>query len=102
MTHAKAILTHYRLKQKKKPEQNFIYNEKVLARITAAANLQPADHVLEIGPGLGSLTRHLAHAAGRVVAVELDDRLLPILQGELADLPNVEIVHADILAVDPA
>lgn len=102
MTHPKTLLDQYDLQPKKSLGQNFIYDENVLARITAAANLQPADNVLEIGPGLGSLTRHLAQAAGRVVAVELDDRLLPILQEELADLPNVEIVHADILNVDPA
>jgi 16S rRNA (adenine1518-N6/adenine1519-N6)-dimethyltransferase len=100
--HPKTILDQYSLQPKKSLGQNFIYDENVLARIAAAANLQPADNVLEIGPGLGSLTRHLAQAAGRVLAIELDDRLLPILQGQLADLPNVEIVHADILAVDPA
>jgi 16S rRNA (adenine1518-N6/adenine1519-N6)-dimethyltransferase len=102
MSHPKTVLDQYGLQPKKSLGQNFIYDENVLARITAAANLQAADNVLEIGPGLGSLTRHLAQAAGRVVAVELDDRLLPILQGELAALPNVEIVHADILNVDPA
>jgi 16S rRNA (adenine1518-N6/adenine1519-N6)-dimethyltransferase len=77
--HPKAILDQYNLQPKKSLGQNFIYDENVLARITAAANPQPTDNVLEIGPGLGSLTRHLAQAAGRVVAVELDDRLLPIL-----------------------
>lgn len=102
MTHPKVILEQYNLQAKKSLGQNFIFDENVLARIATAAHLQPTDKVLEIGPGLGSLTRHLAQAAGRVVAIELDDRLIPVLQAQLADLPNVEIVHGDILAVDPA
>ncbi len=57
---------------------------------------------MEIGPGLGSLTRQLAQPAGRVVAVELDGRFLPILQTELAGLDNVELVHGDILDQDTA
>ncbi|MEZ4834253.1 MAG: 16S rRNA (adenine(1518)-N(6)/adenine(1519)-N(6))-dimethyltransferase RsmA [Caldilineaceae bacterium] len=76
-------------------------DETHLARI-AAADLTPADTVLEIGPGLGVLTRHLAEQAGYVVAVELDDRLIPILRQRFANQPNVRFVHADILAVKVA
>ncbi len=77
-------------------------DETHLARIAAAADLMPADTVLEVGPGLGVLTRHLAQQAGRVVAVELDDRLIPILRERFVDQPNVHFVHADILTVDVA
>lgn len=102
MLHPKQILEKYNLHPKKSLGQNFIYDDYVLAKIAAAAELTPADTVLEIGPGLGSLTRHLAHSANRVVAVELDDRLIPIFQKQLAEYPNVELVHGDILDIDPA
>ena len=65
----------------------------------AAADLSPEDTVVEVGAGLGTLTRPLAEQAGRVVAVELDDRLVEILRQELADLPNVQIIHGDILRI---
>ncbi len=82
--------------------QNFLADETHLAAIAAAANLTADDAVLEIGPGLGVLTRHLAEQAGRVVAVELDDRLLDMLRDRFADQPHVKFIHADILDVDPA
>ena len=96
------LIRRYDLDPKKSLGQNFLVDESHLARIAAAADLSPADTVLEIGPGLGVLTRHLAAQAGRVVAVELDDRLIPILQELFADQPHVSFVHADILEVDPA
>jgi 16S rRNA (adenine1518-N6/adenine1519-N6)-dimethyltransferase len=102
MLHPKQILTHYGLEAKKSLGQNFISDENILARIAAAAELTPADNVLEVGPGLGSLTHQLARAAGRVVAVELDDRLLPILALEMGGYDNVELVHGDILEQEPA
>jgi 16S rRNA (adenine1518-N6/adenine1519-N6)-dimethyltransferase len=98
----KQILTHYGIEAKKSLGQNFISDENILARIAAAADLTRGDNVLEVGPGLGSLTHHLARAAGRVVAIEVDDRLLPILQVELGGYDNVELVHGDILEQDPA
>lgn len=100
--HPKTILDRYGLEPKKSLGQNFLFDENVLARIVDAADLQPNDEVLEIGPGLGSLTRQLASRAKRVVAVELDGRLIPALQNELVDLDNVEIVQGDILEQDPA
>lgn len=102
MTHPKHILEKYNLTPKKSLGQNFINDDFVLARIAAAAELTPTDEVLEIGPGLGSLTRHLARTADRVVAVELDGRLLPILQEQLEGYDNVTLVHANILDIDPA
>lgn len=100
--HPKKILEQHEIAAKKSLGQNFLFDENVLARIVAAADLTGDDHVLEIGPGLGSLTRQLAETAGGVVAVELDDRLFPILQAELASYDNVTLVHEDILSLDPA
>jgi 16S rRNA (adenine1518-N6/adenine1519-N6)-dimethyltransferase len=100
--HPRQILDRYGIAPKQSLGQNFLYDEGLLARIAAAAELSPDDAVLEIGPGLGALTRQLAQAAGRVVAVELDDRLLPVLRYELEPFANVEIVHGDILSFDPA
>ncbi len=96
------LIRRFDLDPKKSLGQNFLVDESHLARIAAAADLTAADTVLEIGPGLGVLTRHLAAQAGRVVAVELDDRLIPVLAELFADQPNVSFVHADILKVDPA
>jgi len=80
--------------------QNFLVDPAHRARIVAAANLTRADTVLEIGPGPGVLTELIAQQAGRVVAVELDDRLIPILRERFAGQPQVSIVHADILKVN--
>ncbi|MFZ0545772.1 MAG: rRNA adenine dimethyltransferase family protein, partial [Candidatus Promineifilaceae bacterium] len=102
MEHPKHILEKYGFSPKKSLGQNFIYDAYVLAKIAASAELTPDDDVLEIGPGLGALTRHLAHAAKRVVAVELDGRLTPILQKQLVDYANVELVEGDVLEFDPA
>lgn len=102
MQHPKNLLAQHGLSPKKSLGQNFIYDDYVLARIVDAAELGPDDDVLEIGPGLGSLTRHLAHAAQRVVAVELDDRLIPIFEEQLDDYTNIKLVHNDILKVNPA
>ena len=101
MEHPRHLLQRYNLRPKKSLGQNFLVNEGALGRIVAAADLSPQDTVLEIGPGLGVLTRQLAEVAGRVVAVELDGRLMSVLQDQLADLPNVELVEGDILAFEP-
>jgi 16S rRNA (adenine1518-N6/adenine1519-N6)-dimethyltransferase len=100
--HPRQLLDRHGIAPKQSLGQNFLFDEGLLARIAAAAELSPSDEVLEIGPGLGALTRHLAQAAGRVVAVELDDRLLPVLRYELASFANVELVHGDILTFDLA
>jgi 16S rRNA (adenine1518-N6/adenine1519-N6)-dimethyltransferase len=81
--------------------QNFLIDTSHLDRIVAAADLQRDDVVLEIGPGVGTLTRRLAEQAGHVVAVELDNRLIELLRADFADQPHVEIVHSDILEIDP-
>ena len=96
------ILQRHGLHPDRRLGQNFLVDEAALRRIVAAAELAPQNMVLEIGPGLGSLTRHLVLAARRVVAVELDTRLLPALRETLAEASNLEIVNGDILQIDPA
>lgn len=82
---------------KRRLGQNFLFDPAILRRIVEAARLSPEDTVVEIGPGHGRLTRMLAGAAGRVIAIELDDALFRRLEGELGALPNVELVHEDAL-----
>jgi 16S rRNA (adenine1518-N6/adenine1519-N6)-dimethyltransferase len=101
LSHPKELLAAFGLEPKKSLGQNFLFDENVLARIVETAEIQPSDHVLEIGPGLGSLTHLLARQAAQIVAVELDDRLLPILQGQLALYDNVRLIHGDILKQRP-
>jgi len=96
-----ALLRQFNLHPDKSLGQNFLVDEGALAKVAAAAELGPEETVLEIGPGLGSLTRHLAVSARRVVAVELDEGLLPALREVLKPHPNVEVVHGDILNLSP-
>jgi 16S rRNA (adenine1518-N6/adenine1519-N6)-dimethyltransferase len=96
-----ALLRAHGIHPKKSLGQNFLVDSAALERIVAAAEIQPEEAVLEIGPGLGSLTRYLAAAARRVVAVELDVNLIPLLQSVLAGSTNVKIVHGDILEQNP-
>jgi 16S rRNA (adenine1518-N6/adenine1519-N6)-dimethyltransferase len=91
-----------RIRPKKSLGQNFLTDPHYLGRIIAAAQVGPLDQVLEIGPGLGHLTRGLASRAGRVVVVELDDRLISELRTAFSSQTNVEIIHADALEFDPA
>lgn len=100
--HIAGLLRAHGINPKKSLGQNFLLDQAALRKITEAAEIPAGGEVLEIGPGLGSLTRYLARAAGRVVAVELDDKLIPILQEVLRDTPGVEIIHGDILQQDPA
>ncbi len=100
--HVPQLLRRFGLRPKKSLGQNFLVDEAALARVAAAADLSPSDTVLEIGPGLGSLTRHLAEAARRVVAVELDQDLLPALRFVVEPYANVDIVQGDILGLDPS
>ena len=95
------LLREFDLRPKKSLGQNFLADEHALRRIVQNAEVHHSDAVLEIGPGLGSLTRHLAEAARRVVAVELDPHLIPILNQVLMDWSNVEVIHGDMLGHDP-
>ena len=80
--------------------QNFLIDSHVLNKIIAGAEVGPDDVVLEIGPGIGTMTQYLAEAAGKVIAVEVDKNLLPILEETLAPYDNVEVIHADVLSLD--
>ncbi|MCX5998366.1 MAG: 16S rRNA (adenine(1518)-N(6)/adenine(1519)-N(6))-dimethyltransferase RsmA [Chloroflexi bacterium] len=82
--------------------QHFLVDRRVLRRVVSAAELTPHDTVIEVGPGLGVLTRELAQCAGQVIAVEADPRLASALSGVMAAVPNVRIVQADILQTDTA
>ncbi len=96
------ILRRHNLWPKKQLGQSFLEDESALEKVVAAAELQPTDTVLEIGPGLGSLTRHLARATQRVIAVEIDSGLLPPLEEVLRPYDNVDVILADILRLDLA
>jgi 16S rRNA (adenine1518-N6/adenine1519-N6)-dimethyltransferase len=96
-----SLLKRYDLRAHKGLGQNFLQDPLALERIATAAEIQPTDTVLEIGPGLGSLTRYLAVAANEVVAVELDADLLPPLKQVLAPYQNVRLIHGDILKLSP-
>lgn len=80
--------------------QNFLTDRNVVARIAGLVDTSPAEQILEIGPGKGALTELLAADGGRLVAVELDTRLVPLLRAKFSNNPRVEIVQGDILAVD--
>lgn len=97
-----ALLRAHGLSPKKSLGQNFLIDSAALEHIIGAAEVPPDSSVLEVGPGLGSLTRYLALAARRVVAVELDANLIPVLEDVLQSAGNVEIVHGDMLKLDPA
>ena len=97
-----ALLRTYHLQPKKGLGQNFLIDPAALQQVVEAAEIGPQDTVLEVGPGLGSLTRGLAQKARRVVAVELDADLFPVLQHVLKDFPNVTLVQGDILELNPA
>jgi len=96
------LLEQWDLRPNKGLGQNFLVDPAALDKIVAAAELTPDDVALEVGAGLGTLTRRLAQEAGRVVAVELDQRLIPVLESVLAGLDNVTLVRGDILELDPA
>ena len=98
---AEALLRRYRLHAHKGLGQNFLQDPLALESIVAAAEIRPTDSVLEIGPGLGSLTRYLAVAAKEVIAVELDANLISPLKTVLSPHQNVQIIHGDILKLSP-
>ncbi len=96
----KEVLAKYNMSAKKKFGQNFLIDSHVLEGIVEAAGVTEDDLVLEIGPGIGSLTQYLAEAAGKVIAVEIDKTLLPVLAYTLSEYNNVTVINEDILKVD--
>ena len=96
------ILKKYGFSFKKSLGQNFLIDPNVLHNIVSHAELTKESAAIEIGPGIGALTEHLARNAGQVVAFEIDQRLLPVLEDTLSPYDNVEIVHSDILKANVA
>lgn len=94
------VLQKYDFVFQKRFGQNFLIDTHVLEKIIASANITKDDFVLEIGPGIGTMTQYLAQAAREVAAVEIDNSLIPILQDTLKDWDNVTVIHNDILKVD--
>ncbi len=97
-----AVLQKYNFVFQKKFGQNFLIDPRVLEKIITAAEITEDDCVLEIGPGIGTMTQHLACAAKKVIAVEIDRALIPILQDTLKDYDNVRIINEDVMKVDLA
>lgn len=96
----KQIIKKYEFNFKKNFGQNFLVDERVLDKIVSAADINENDLVIEVGPGIGTLTQAMAKKAGKVVSVEIDKTLVPILGELLADYDNIEIINEDILKVD--
>ncbi len=99
-TRTQAILNQYNLHASKRFGQNFLTDLSVLQDIVQGAEIGPEDTVIEIGPGIGSLTEQLAKVAARVVAYEIDKKLIPILAETLASYDNIEVINQDILKTD--
>jgi len=102
LAQTKRLLRHFDLRARKSLGQHFLIDEEVLKLITSAAELAYTDVIMEIGPGLGVLTKELARQGGWVVTIELDSKLAVILEQSLAPFNNVTIISEDILQVDPA
>jgi 16S rRNA (adenine1518-N6/adenine1519-N6)-dimethyltransferase len=98
---ARRLLDQHGIRPAKSLGQHFLVDQTVLGRIVAAAGLVRDDVVLEVGAGLGALTGHLARSGARVIAVELDDRLMPALRSAVSGAPNVTLVQGDILDLSP-
>lgn len=97
----KQILAKYSVKPNKILGQNFLIDKNVLKKIIDSADLKPTDVVLEVGPGIGTLTQQLAERADKVIAIEKDPRMIKILKETLANFSNIKIAQADILKLDP-
>ena len=94
------VLQKYKFNFQKKFGQNFLIDTHVLEKIIDAAGITKDDFVLEIGPGIGTMTQYLCENAREVAAVEIDNNLIPILKDTLKEYDNVEVIHEDILKVD--
>lgn len=95
------IINKYRLRFQKKYGQNFLIDNHVLEKIIKAAQIEKGDTVLEIGPGIGTMTQRLCESAGSVIAVEIDEHLIPVLNDTLSPYDNIRIIRGDILKLEP-
>lgn len=96
----KEIVNHFEFKFSKSLGQNFLIDQNILDKIIEGANLKSDSCAIEIGPGIGTLTQEMAKRCRRVIAVELDDNLIPILNETLGNYDNVKVIHSDALRVD--
>lgn len=96
-THTRAIMEKYGIRTKKSFGQNFLTDLNVLKNIVEAADITANDNVIEIGPGIGALTEQLAQAAGEVLALEIDQDLIPVLKEVLSPYDNVKVINQDVL-----
>jgi len=94
------IMRRFDIQMKKSLGQNFLIEPRMLEKMIEAGQVDADTTVIEIGPGIGALTQYLAHHAKQVLAFEIDQRFVGILQETLADCDNVQVVHQDILSVD--
>jgi 16S rRNA (adenine1518-N6/adenine1519-N6)-dimethyltransferase len=101
LAQTKRLLRQFDLQARKGLGQHFLIDGEVLRLIASAAELAPADVIVEVGPGLGILTRELAGQAGRVIAIELDNKLAALLKQTLASFNNVTIINDDVLKLEP-
>ena len=100
MSKTKDRIRESNLRYKQSLGQNFLYDEDLLAELTEAAGVTKDEDVLEIGPGCGSLTKHLCDSANRVLAVELDERLIPLLNAFLEDKKNLTVIQGDVMSLN--
>lgn len=96
----RAVIEKYNLSIQKKFGQNFLIDDSALSKTVEAAGVTKEDTVLEIGPGIGTMTQYIAESAGKVIAVEIDRMLISILADTLSDYDNVKVINQDILKVD--
>jgi len=97
----KELLSKYEAKPSKGLGQNFLIDKNILNKIVSAADLKPTDVILEVGPGLGTLTKELAENGGKIVAVEKDETMIKILEETLSGYKHIEVINGDILEIDP-
>lgn len=96
----KYIMEKYGFRFSKSLGQNFLIDEQIIERIVDGAEIGPEDDILEIGPGIGVMTQAMAERARKVVAIEIDRALIPVLKETLAEQDNVEVIHGDVMQVD--
>ncbi|HGM3506194.1 TPA: 16S rRNA (adenine(1518)-N(6)/adenine(1519)-N(6))-dimethyltransferase RsmA [Clostridioides difficile] len=96
----KEVVQKYNFKFSKSLGQNFLIDSNIIDKILVGARIKEGDNIIEVGPGIGTLTREMGKVAEKVVAIEIDRNLIPILKDTLSDLDNTEVVNQDILKVD--
>ena len=96
----KEVVQKHNFKFSKSLGQNFLIDTNVIDRILEGARVKEGDYVIEVGPGIGTLTKEMGRTAEKVVAIEIDKTLIPILEETLADFPNIEVINQDILKVN--